>query len=169
MYTDGCELLVLTALLTSVSLPKNKFFDRLRHGRRICRACKFGMGLYALAVEYIGIDKGRYDHGERADQENPERAKKAGQHDQKTAYCPEPAGKAVGPGPVFLAVQSPGDLDADGVILLALGQIIADDGKYETYEDRHDHFHGHILAQSGCVGDHEQQVRNGGDEPKDQL
>ena len=29
MYTDGCELLVLTALLTSVSLPKNKFFDRL--------------------------------------------------------------------------------------------------------------------------------------------
>ena len=29
MYADGCELLVLTALLPSVSLPINKFFDRL--------------------------------------------------------------------------------------------------------------------------------------------
>ncbi len=28
-YADECELLVLTALVTSVSLPKNLFFDRL--------------------------------------------------------------------------------------------------------------------------------------------
>ena len=30
LYADECELLVLTALLTSGSLSKNKFFDRLR-------------------------------------------------------------------------------------------------------------------------------------------
>ena len=30
MYADGSELLVLTALVTSDSLPKNRFFDRLK-------------------------------------------------------------------------------------------------------------------------------------------
>ena len=29
LYADECELLVLTALVTSDSLSKNKFFDRL--------------------------------------------------------------------------------------------------------------------------------------------
>ena len=30
IYADECELLVFVPLLTSVSLSKNKFFDRLR-------------------------------------------------------------------------------------------------------------------------------------------
>ena len=30
MYADAFGLLVLTALVTSASLPKNRFFDRLK-------------------------------------------------------------------------------------------------------------------------------------------
>ena len=79
------------------------------------------VGLYSFAVEPIGVEeRGKY-HQKHNTKENPEAAEEACQHDHKSTDQPEPTGKAVGPVPVFLAVKRPGNLDADGVILLTLG------------------------------------------------
>jgi len=137
--------------------------EEIISNRRGCDA------LYTLAVEQIGIQKRRDDHGKYNAKEDPEAAEKSGEHDDDAADYPKPTGKAVCPVPVFFAVEGPGDLDADGIVLLALGQVIADDRKQQTHKHRHDHFYPDFLAQSHRIGNGIEQIGDHRDDPQNQM
>ena len=125
--------------------------------------------LDSFPVQDIGVDKRRQDHQKNDFEEDPKAAEKTGEHDHQTADDPKPAGEAVGFVPVFFAVQRPGDLNTDGVILLAFGQVIADNGKHKSHKHRHDHFHPHIVTHGNDIGGGKDQVRQHRDDPKDQV
>ncbi len=127
------------------------------------------MLLYTFTVQNIGINKGRNDHQQHNRHEDPNGAGKAGGDDRKAADDPKPARKAVGLVPVFLAVKGPGDLDADGVILLTFGHIVADDHKQQTHKHRNKDLDSYRYTKNDAVGGrikHKGQNRN---DPEDQL
>ena len=53
---------------------------------------------------------------------------------QRAADDPQEARQAMGTVPVLRAVERPGQLDAHGVALLGLGQIVADDDEHHAHE-----------------------------------
>ena len=60
--------------------------------------------LNSLAVEKIGVEEGGKHHHEDQPEKYPENAEEATEHHHNAAAHPQPAGKTVGPVPVFLAV-----------------------------------------------------------------
>ena len=120
-------------------------------------------------MQDIRIDRGCQNHDQDDAEEDPEAAEETGQHDHNAANGPEPAGEPVGLVPVFLVVQCPGDLDAHGVVLLALGQVIAHDGQHKTHKNGHDHLHPDRLTQSRQIGEGAQKNAHNGNDPKYQL
>ena len=128
----------------------------------------FLFGSNAFAVESVGVDEGSDDHGQQHGEDGPE-GEAARHHDHQTADHPKSSGEAVGAVPVFFAVQRPGNLDADGVVLLAFGQIVADDDKQQTHKQGHHHIHGHIAAQRGNIGNGKEHQLQHRDDPQHQM
>jgi len=120
-------------------------------------------------VKQIGIDKRCQDHQKNNGQEDPNAAKETCQHDGKAANYPKTTGKPVGSVPVFFIIQCPGDLYADGVILLAFRQVIADDRKQKSHQYRHHHFYPHFFSQCHCISDRVQHRRQHRNDPKHQM
>ena len=71
--------------------------------------------------------------------------------------------------PVVLILQRPGQLDAQRVGLLALGQPVADDHHQQTNQQRHDDLHIHVHTQSSAVHQRIHQNRDRRDDPQHQA
>ena len=129
----------------------------------------FDLALYALAIKKIRIENGGENHHKHKGEEKPAAADEAGECHQQTADNPKEAGEPMGFVPVCLAVQRPGQFDADGVALLALRQIIADDHKQYTDQNRCDGRNVKILVPCGRKNHAENHQRQQGDDPKDEA
>ena len=80
----------------------------------------------ALAIQKIGVDR-RNQGGDQQQDKDPggPEVQKGGHDHHQSGDDPEKAGQPVSAVPVLLAVQGPGQLEAHGVALLGLGQVVA--------------------------------------------
>ena len=98
----------------------------------------FLLVFFVLSEIQIGINGG-CSHGYDQDtDQDPEICQERGGDQNYTAKCPNPAAKTMSGVPVCLAIQGPGELDAQSVGLLALGQIVADNQEHQTKYDGHE-------------------------------
>ena len=122
-----------------------------------------------LAIVDVGLHGGKNNHQCEDRYQNPEIApKRAGQADD-TADDPYLAAEAVGGVPVFFAGQCPGQFDAHGVGLAALGKQITHNDKQSAYDQRRDDFTGNGITKGGGVDHTAQNQTNAGTDPKYQL
>ena len=85
----------------------------------------------AFSVKRVGIDGRDQNHHRQQRPKQPAAPQpQQGEGDHhKTAQHPQKAAQSVGPGPIFLALQRPRQLDAHGAVLPDLRQVVTKDQK----------------------------------------
>ena len=103
-----------------------------------------------FAVIQVRIGRGQQDHSRDQDQEHhriAQQTRNRQSQQRRAAYHPQPSAKTMGGVPVFLVVEGPGQLDAHGVALAALGQVIADDDEGHAHHGTGDAGNVHLIAK----------------------
>lgn len=124
-----------------------------------------------LTVEQVGINRGREDKYQGDAQEQERVPQEGSNHNDRTAGCPYPAAEAMGLVPVFFVVQGPGELNADGVALLALGQVVSDVEEHAAQQQAHKCWGAQegVIAQGGGVNQSRHQRGHRWADPQHQI
>ena len=113
----------------------------------------------------IGCHSGHQDHHQNNGQQDIGVPQEGGQDHGAAAHGPDLACQPVGIVPVGLVVEGPGKLDAHGLVLLALGQVVADEEEDHAHHQHHQEVHIDGHTHGGAVGHHSHQQGDHRDDP----
>ena len=122
------------------------------------------------AVIAVGVGDGSDDenqHCQEHDSDCHALRQERGEHHDHAADNPHRPAEAVGGVPVFLTGQRPAHPDAHGVVLAALGQVVADDQEQKAHSRDQQSGRGEVRPQGQRILDSAAQIGNEGNDPQD--
>ena len=128
--------------------------------------------LAVLFVVQVGVENGDGADGQYQGEGDPDdgfQGQKHAAQQQNAANDKNFAAKTMGGVPVFFVFQRPLDLDADGLVLLALGHVVAQQNEGDSHKQREDQDGRDGAVQRGGVGHSAHEQGEDGDEPKPEV